>query len=257
MVRISANLGFLWLEKPLPEAIAAAAMAGFDAVECHWPYKTPPGDVKTALDAVSLSMIAINSAPGDLGAGERGLTALPGREFDARAAMDQAIAYAAKIGAPNIHVMAGLTDGPSAHATFIDNLRYGCAKAEPHRITLLIEPLNDYDNPGYFLKTTGQAAAIIVESGCDNLKLLFDCYHVQIMEGDLSRKLKALMPMIGHIQIAAVPNRDEPGNGEVNYRHIFDELDQLGYRGFVGAEYRPRTTTDAGLGWMTTLRKCL
>ncbi len=245
MTRFSANLGFLWKELALPDAIRAAAAAKFEAVECHWPYDIDPALVKAALDETGLPMLGLNTARGD----GNGLSALAGREVDARAAIDQAVEYAAAIGAHNIHIMAGFASGGAAHQTFVSNLRYALARVANHGTSLLIEPLNHFDAPGYFLQTADQAAEIIAEIGDPNLKLMFDCYHLQIMQGDLSRLLQKMMPIIGHIQIAAVPTRAEPDEGELDYQHILKHIEAIGYKGFIGAEYHPRTTIDAGLGW--------
>lgn len=251
MTKFSANLGFLWTELSLVDAIQAAKEACFDAVEAHWPYETPADDVKAALAATSMTMLGINTVRGR--DGENGLSALPGREEEARAAIDQALAYAAAIGTPNIHVMAGFAQGDEAQATFVNNLNYACEQAAPHGITILIEPLNRYDAPDYFLSTSEQAKLIIEQVGKPNLKLMFDCYHLQIMGGDVSRSLESLMPIIGHIQFASVPGRNEPDGGELNYRHIFAHLDGLGYTAPLGAEYKPLASTEAGLGWMQSL----
>ncbi|OSP55823.1 hydroxypyruvate isomerase family protein [Pseudoruegeria sp. SK021] len=253
-MKFSANLGFLWADRPLPDAIRAAKAAGFDAVECHWPYDVPAADVQAALAETGLTMLGLNTSRGILRAGENGLSALPGRDADARAAIDQSIAYAVAIGAPNIHVMAGFATGDDAHATFLSNLAYACAAAAPHGITILIEPLNRYDAPGYFLTTTAQARQIIAEVGTQNLKLMFDCYHVQLMEGDLTHRLLDLQPIIGHIQFASVPDRAAPDHGEVNYTHIFDIVRDMGWPTPLGAEYKPGGDTDATLGWLTAIR---
>ena len=252
-MKFSANLGFLWNELSLPNAIRAAKAAGFNAVECHWPYETPAVEIRKALKETGLTRLGLNTVRGDVAGGENGLTALPGREAEARAAIDQAIEYATTIGTPNIHVMAGFACGEAARQTFITNLRYATTTANQHNITILIEPLNHYDAPGYFLQTSAQAKAIIDAIAVDNLRLMFDCYHLQIMEGDISRRLEDLLPLIGHIQFASVPDRNEPDQGELNYRHVFKQLDKLGYTAPLGAEYKPRGTTDAGLGWMHTL----
>lgn len=252
-MKFSANLGFLWNDRPLPDAIRAAKAAGFDAVECHWPYDVPPKAVKEALDETGLPMLGLNTRRGDIGAGDNGLSALPGREVEARAAIDEAIAYATAIGARNIHVMAGFSDSSDAHQTFADNLTYACAVAAPHGITILIEPLNKYDAPGYFLTTTDQARAIIEAVGAPNLKLMFDCYHVQLMEGDLTHRIEALLPSIGHIQFASVPDRGPPGSGEINYEHVFEITRQLGYDTPLGAEYKSSGHTGDTLGWLLSL----
>lgn len=249
-MKFSANLGFLWADRSLPDAIHAAKAAGFDAVECHWPYDVPAQAVKAALEQTGLRMLGLNTRRGDVAAGENGLSALPGREGDARAAIDEAIAYAVAINTPNIHVMAGFSTGSLAHETFVANLRYACGKAAPRGITILIEPLNKYDAPGYFLTTTDQALKVISDVGAANLKLMFDCYHVQLMEGDLTHRIKALLPSIGHIQFASVPDRGAPDHGEVNYVHVFRIIAELGYEAPLGAEYKPGGDTDATLGWM-------
>lgn len=254
MAKFSANLGLLWRELALPDAIRAAARAGFDAVECHWPYDVPADDIRSALSKTGLVMLGLNTVRGRVDAGENGLAALPGREAEARAAIDQAIGYARAIGALNVHVMAGSASGGAALETFLSNLAYACAQAAPHGLTILIEPLNQNDWPGYFLRGTQQAADIIRSVGAPNLRLMFDCYHVQIIEGDLTRRLSALMPLIGHVQIAGVPDRGEPDRGEVSYRHIVDVLENLGYDRPIGAEYRPAGPTEERLGWMAGLR---
>lgn len=244
----SANLGFLWTDKTLPDAIHAAKTAGFDAVECHWPYDTPTEEVNSALKATGLDMLGLNTRRGN--EGENGLSALVGRDEDAKNAIDESISFAAKTSVKNIHVMAGNANGEAAHKTFVSNLRYACEAANKHSITILIEPLNKYDAPAYFLKTTDQALEIIKEVGADNIKLMFDCYHVQLMEGDLTHKLKDLLPSIGHIQFASVPDRGAPDHGEVNYAHVFSVIKNLGYKMPIGAEYKPNGDTDASLGWL-------
>lgn len=253
-MKFSANLGFLWADRPLPDAIRAAAAAGFDAVECHWPYDTPAQDVAAALAETGLPMLGLNTVRGDVAAGENGLAALPGREPEARAAIDQALAYAQATGTGAVHVMAGFSGGPRANATFCANLDYAARAAAPSGITILIEPLNHYDAPGYFLNTSEQAAAIIRELGHDNIRLMFDCYHLAIMEGDLSRRLDRLLPLIGHIQFASVPDRGAPDHGEINYGHVFDVITRLGWTTPLGAEYKPGDDTDATLGWMARYR---
>jgi hydroxypyruvate isomerase len=252
-MQFSANLGFLWNELDLPAAIQAAADAGFVAVECHWPYDTAADEVNTVLTDTGLPMLGLNTARGNVDAGDNGLSAVPGREAEARAAIDQAIEYAVAINAQNVHVMAGRAEGRDARRTFIENLRYASELAQVHDIGILIEPLNHYDAPGYFLRTSAQARSIIEEVAADNLKLMFDCYHLQIMEGDISRRLEALLPIIGHIQVAAVPDRGEPDSGELDYRHIMLVLQHLDYAKPIGAEYKPRATTEQGLGWLSAL----
>ncbi|MTH96492.1 hydroxypyruvate isomerase family protein [Roseibium sp. RKSG952] len=254
MARFSANLGFLWTELSLPEAIRAAKRAGFDAVECHFPYDVAPEDVRAALAETGLTMLSLNTRPGNMSSGEFGLCGLPGREEEAQAVIDQAVAYASEIGAGAVHVMAGKALGEAARTTFKANLRHAAAVGGAAGVNILIEPLNSRDVPGYLVGSVTQAAALITELELPNLKLLFDCYHVQIIEGDLTVKLEHLLPMIGHVQIAAVPDRGEPDTGEVDYRYIVNFLDGLGYTGFIGAEYKPRGHVEDGLGWLEQLR---
>ncbi len=254
MTTFSANLGFLWTDRPLPDAIRAAKAAGFDAVECHWPYDVPAADVKAALDETGLPMLGLNTRRGDVEGGENGLCALPEREDDARASIEEAIDYAREIGAGAVHVMAGFAAGGEAHSTFVENLKFAADLAEGFGITILIEPLNRHDAPGYFLQTTDQARMILGDVERDNVKLMFDCYHVGRTEGDLSTRLADLLPIIGHIQFASVPDRGAPDHGEVDYAHVFAAIDALGWNTPLGAEYKPGGDTDATLGWMETLR---
>lgn len=251
MTQFSANLGFLWAELPLPDAIRAAKAAGFDAVEMHWPYATPVAEAQAALQETGLPVLGLNTHRGDVAGGDNGLSALPDRREEARAAIDEALTYARAINAGAVHVMAGFASGKAAHDTFVDNLRYATAQAAPHGITILIEPLNHYDAPGYFLQTTTQAAEIIDAVGAGNLKLMFDCYHVQLMEGDLTHRITRLLPHIGHIQFAGVPARGRPDEGELAYAHIFAHIAALGWRKPLGAEYKPGGPTEPTLGWMT------
>lgn len=251
-MQFSANLGFLFTDLPLPEAVRAAKRAGFDAVECHFPYAVAAEEVKAALDETGLPMLGLNTVPGDVAAGDFGLAALPGRAAEARAAIEQAVHYAAEIGAANVHVMAGKTDGGAAAETaFRDNLRFACDRAAAHGIGILIEPINHRDVPGYHLSRVEHAAEIITDLGQENLRLMFDCYHTQIMQGDLTRRIEAHLPLIGHIQIAAVPDRGEPDAGEVNYPELLKSIAGFGYARPIGAEYKPRgANTAEGLGWL-------
>ena len=253
-MKFSANLGFLWTDRSLPDAIRAAKTAGFDAVECHWPYDIPAEEVKAALIETGLTMLSLNTRRGDVTAGDNGLSAIPGREDEARTAIDEAIAYANAIGTPNVHVMAGFANGDQASKVFIGNLKYACYQAAAHGISILIEPLNKYDAPGYFLTTTGQAVEIMKSVDAFNLKLMFDCYHVQLMEGDLTHRVAALLPLIGHIQFASVPDRGTPDHGEISYAHVFRKITDLGYKAPLGAEYKPSASTDDALDWMAKLR---
>jgi len=256
MLRFSANLGFLWRDLPLLDAIRAAKRAGFDAVEFHYPYDVPAGDVAALMADVQLPAVGLNTRPGNPAAGDLGLCAVPGREDEARAAMDEAVAYAAAIGAGYVHVMAGKAERtPEARSTFLRALDYAAAGAAEIGGIVVIEPLNARDAPGYFLRTTEEAAELIAALGRDNVKILFDCYHVQISEGDLTRRFERLKPLIGHVQIAAVPSRAEPDEGEIAYDRLLPALQALGWSGFVGAEYRPRSSMDAGLGWLERMRR--
>lgn len=252
-MKFSANLGFLWNDLTLPDAIRAAKASGFDAVECHWPYDVPAADTAAALADTGLTMLGLNTRRGNADEGDNGLAAIPGREAEARAAIDESIDYAVAINTNNIHVMAGFASGNVAAQTFEENLKYATQQASKHGITILIEPLNKYDAPGYFLTTTGQALELIKKINADNLKLMFDCYHVQLMEGDLTHRLKTLLPWIGHIQFASVPDRGTPDHGEVNYRYMFKAIANMGYTAPLGAEYKPQGNTCDTLGWMTTL----
>lgn len=252
MTEFSANLGFLWSDRSLIDAIYAAHAAKFETVECHWPYKYDAAEVKAALDATGLTMLGLNTVRGNLAANENGLAALPGREDEARVGIDQALRYAAAINTPNIHVMAGFAEGSAAEDCFIENLRY--ATSQQQHVTFLIEPLNHYDAPGYFLNSTDQARRIIEAVAAPNLKLMFDCYHIQILEGDLTRRLQANIDIIGHIQFAGVPSRGRPDHGEINYQHIFKQIADMGYTAPLGAEYKPENgDTDGSLGWKSKL----
>jgi hydroxypyruvate isomerase len=228
MLRFSANLGFLWTELPLPAAIMAAAKAGFDAVECHWPFDVPSSEIMAALTATKLPMLGLNTRRGNVDAGDFGLAACVGREDEARRYIDEAVDYAAAIGA-------------------------GSAAAR-HDMTVLIEPINQRDVANYHLSTVEAGVATIKQVGLGNIKLMFDCYHIQIMQGDLIRRIEANLDFIGHIQIAAVPDRAEPDHGELAYKDILLALDAAGYDGFIGAEYRPAQSTEAGLGWLETAK---
>lgn len=253
MIRFSANLGFLWPDRPLLERIEAAARAGFQAVELHWPYDVPAADVRAAVAEHGLVLLGINTVRGDVAGGENGLGALPGREAEARAAIDQALDYCAAAGGTAVHCMAGYVapaDRAAGRESFVRTLGYGAEKAAALGLTLLLEPLNPRDAPGYFYSTTGEALAVIEAVDADNLRLMFDCYHVGVTEGDVLSRLQACYPAIGHVQIASVPARAEPDTGALDYPGVFAVLERLGYAGWVGAEYKPRGDTDAGMGWL-------
>lgn len=249
-LKFSANLGFLWAELALPDAIRAAKAARFDAVELHWPYDVSAAEVAEALEETGLPCLGLNTRRGDVAAGENGLCALPGREEEALAAIDQALSYARQIGARNVHAMAGNAEGPDARQTFVGNLTYACEAAKQRGINILIEPLNRHDAPCYFLETTDQAASIINDVGQDNLRLMFDCYHVQRTEGDLVKRLNDHIGIIGHIQFASVPGRGAPDQGEINYVFVFSAIKDLGFHQPLGAEYKPGGDTAATLSWL-------
>lgn len=251
MLRFSANLGFLWQELSLPNAIRAAHRAGFDAVECHWPYAENVHEVQAAIAETGLPMIGINTVRGDASKGEFGLAALGCRQADARAAIDEALEWAATLDCPNIHVMAGTTiDRKSADNVFVENLVFACEQAATNGQTILIEPINRNDAPDYHLADLMHALDIINEVDASNLKIMFDCYHVAHIHGDVLNWFKKVQPHIGHIQFAGVPDRAEPNLGTVDYSHLLPEIQRQGYDGFFGAEYRPRGSTQEGLGWL-------
>lgn len=249
--RYSANLGFLWSDLSLPDAIHRAKAAGFDAVECHWPFAFDAEAVSAALAETGLPMLGLNTLRGDVDAGDFGLAAVAGREAEARAGIDQALDYADAIGARAVHVMAGRGGD---EGVYVDNIAYAAEEARDLGLSVLLEPLNHRDVDDYFLCEVEQAAEIIRIIGAPNVKIMFDCYHVQIMEGDLLRRIEAHLPFIGHIQIAAAPSRAEPDEGEVAYDRLIPAIYEAGYTGFIGAEYKPRGATDDGLGWLTSMR---
>ncbi len=254
MIRFSANLGFMWADRELPERIAAAGRAGFRAVELHWPYATPPGVVRDACAAAGVTLLALNTVPGDMAAGEFGLGAVPGRETDFAASFKQALDYCLATGARSIHAMAGVVDdNAQSSATFVGNLRRASAAAAEHGVTVLLEPINRFDKPGYFYDRVERAAEIIGEVGAHNVRLMFDAYHVGRGQGDVLGRLATHMPLIGHIQIAAVPSRAEPDEGELDHAELFAALAASGYAGWIGCEYKPRGDTDAGLVWREKL----
>ncbi|MCE7030627.1 hydroxypyruvate isomerase family protein [Jiella avicenniae] len=253
-MRFSANLGFLWTELALPDAIRRAKAAGFDAVECHWPYDQDREAVKAALAETGLPMLGLNTRKGSQ-PGDSGLAAMPGREAEARDAIDEAFDYGAAIGARAVHVMAGKTDDPGAGDVFDANLAYACDRARETGMTALIEPLNPRDAPGYFLIGLDKAVAILERLKRPELRIMFDCYHMQITGGDLLERFKAHRGLIGHVQFAAVPSRAEPDEGEVAYERLLPAFAALGYEAPFGAEYKPRDDTDGGLSWMKAFRQ--
>ena len=253
MPKFAANLSFIFQEVGFLDRFAAAARCGFKAVEYVGAYDHPPETVAAQLETHGLTQALFNMPPGNWAAGERGLAALRGREAEFRAGVDTALIYAKATQCGLLHAMAGLVaDGSNrgaAEHTYVANLRYAAERAAAAGVTVIIEPINTRDIPGYFLNTTTQAMAIIEKVGHPNLQLQLDLYHVQIMEGDLAHKIRALSGRYPHIQIAGNPGRHEPDIGEINYPFLFDVLDEIGYAGWIGCEYRPKSGTRAGLGW--------
>lgn len=253
-LRVSANVGFLWAELPLPDRIRAAKAAGFDAVECHFPYADPAADIAAVLEETGLPMLGLNTVLGP--EGFFGLAALPGQENLAKAAIDQALDYAAVIGARHINVVPGITERDAASkAAFIGNLTYACDKAAAMGKRIVIEALNPRAVPGAYLSTQEQALAVIEAVGAPNLGLMLDFFHAQIVQGDLESLIRTHIDRIGHVQCAAVHDRGEPDQGEINYPYLFERLEEAGYTGYIGAEYKPRgASVEAGLGWLRAYR---
>ncbi len=256
MPRFAANLSFLYGEHAFLDRFAAAARDGFRAVEFAFGYAFDRHEIAARLHGQGLVQVLINAPPGDLEAGERGVAALPGREAEFRRAwLEQALPYAEALHCPRLHVMAGVTPaGASRRACrdiFVTNLAWAAAQAASAGVELLIEPINPRDIPGYLLNRQDHAHEIVEEVGAPNLKVQMDLYHCQIVEGDVATKLRRYLPggRVGHLQIAGVPARHEPDQGELHYPYLFALIDELGYNGHVGAEYRPAAGTSAGLGW--------
>jgi len=259
MLKHSANLGFLWQEHDLLDGIRAASKAGFVAVECHWPFGYQAQSVLDVLAETRLPMIGLNTYPGDRDKGDFGVCAHPDRIEEARQSIDQAIDYANQINTPNVHVMAGKVSADInqtlAKQVFLDNLNYAANKAKPKGITILIEPINRIDVPDYFVGDMYIALNIVKSLNLSNVKIMFDCFHIQKIHSELKKFIEQNLELIGHIQIASFPNRQEPDEGEVDYADFFSFLEQITYSGYVGAEYNPRTTTDDGLGWLNAIGK--
>ena len=253
MPRLAANLSFLYNEHPFLERFAAAAKDGFRGVEYLFPYEHPARELRELLDRHGLEQALFNAPPGDWAAGERGLASRPGREDEFRRSIDKALEYARVLGNRRLHVMAGLIapgeDRARHRDVYVKNLAHAAAQAAGDGITVLIEPINPRDIPGFFLNRQDEAHAICAEAGAANLKVQMDLYHCQVVEGDLAKKMERYIAGVGHVQVAGVPERHEPDVGEVNYAYLLEKLDALGYDGWVGCEYRPRAGTSAGLGW--------
>ena len=247
MPRFAANLSKMFTEVPFMQRFEAAAQAGFKGVEYLFPYAEDAGGIAAALADNGLTQALYNTSAGDFDAGERGFAAVPGAQDRFRADLDQALEFAAKIKPQNIHIMSGIAKGPAARAIFLENLAYATAHAPDQGF--VIEPINHRDMPGYHLDNQEEARGIIGETGAANLALQLDLYHCQIMQGDLTERIRALAPVTRHVQVASVPKRHEPDTGELNFPHLMRTLDDAGYTGWVGCEYRPEGETLAGLGW--------
>ncbi|MFJ3524487.1 2-oxo-tetronate isomerase [Pseudomonas sp. NPDC090203] len=254
MPRFAANLSMLYPQHDFLDRFAAAAADGFEAVEYLFPYDFTAAEIKQRLVDNKLTQALFNAPPGDWAKGERGIASLPGREEEFRAGIQKALEYAAVLGNDRIHVMAGLLPSEELrekhHAVYIENLHHAAQEAAKVGVTVLIEPINTRDMPGFFLNRQDQGQAVCKEVGADNLKVQFDFYHCQIVEGDVISKLRRDFAGVGHIQIAGVPDRHEPNLGEVNYPWLFEEIDRLGYTGWIGCEYRPKGDTSEGLQWL-------
>ncbi len=253
MPKLAANLSMLFQEVPFLDRFAAAAAAGFAGVECLFPYEFPPSEIAARLERHHLVQALFNLPPGDWVKGERGLAALPGREGEFMDGLQRALDYARATGCQRLHALAGIwpteLDRREGAAVYAANLRRAADRAAARGVSLVIEPINSRDMPGYFLRTTGEAMAILKEVARDNLKLQLDLYHCQITEGDLAMRIRALAGHYAHVQIAGVPGRHEPDRGEVNYPYLLELLDEVGYGGWVGCEYWPAGETRAGLAW--------
>lgn len=260
MPKFAANLSMLYQEHAFLDRFEAAAQDGFKAVEYLFPYAFAKQDIAARLKAHGLQQVLFNAPPGNWDAGERGLACLPGREDEFRVGMAQALDYAATLHCPRVHVMAGLLPTGATHEslypTYIDNLRWAAQAAAQQGIDVLIEPINTRDIPGFYLNRQDVAHAVLADVGAPNLKVQMDLYHCQIVEGDLAMKLRKYLATgrVGHLQIAGVPQRHEPDLGEINHSYLFALLDELGYSGWIGCEYRPANAqpggTSAGLGWL-------
>jgi hydroxypyruvate isomerase len=252
MPRFAANLTMMFNEVPFLDRFAAAAAAGFDAVEFLFPYEHSIEAVRDRLQQAGQHAVLFNMPPGDWAAGERGMAVFPKRAAEFSANLDKALAYATALGVPRLHMMAGIapSDDVAARARYLVALTEAADAAAAHGIDILLEPLNRRDMPGYFLNSFAMAAAIIAELGRPNVKLQFDIYHCQILHGDVTTALRSYLPITGHIQTAAVPLRHEPGTGELDDGYIFRLVDELRYDSHIGCEYRPKAATLAGLDWI-------
>ncbi len=254
MPRFAANLTMLYNEVPFLDRFALAAQAGFKAVEFLFPYAFDAKELRRRLDDSGLQLVLHNLPPGNWDAGERGTACLPDRTAEFRADVAKGIEYAKVLGAPQLNCLAGKVpagaDPAALRSTFVANLKYAAAEFERAGLRLLTEPINHFDIPGFYLNTTAQAIGILDDVGADNAFVQYDIYHAQRMEGELAATMQKHLARIGHMQLADNPGRNEPGSGEINYAFLFAHLDRIGYKGWIGCEYKPATSTEAGLGWM-------
>jgi hydroxypyruvate isomerase len=251
MIRFSANLGFLWPDRPLLERVEAAGHAGFRAIELHWPYDVKASVLAAACTRAGVTLLGVNTVVGDASRGDFGLGALPGREDEFAAAVKQSVNYCAAAGGTAVHAMAGVAPyNAETQRTFVENLKGAADLAGQNDLEILIEPINGYDKPGYFLSSLEQAADIIAAADRSNVKIMFDVYHIEREQGEVLERLESYWPLVGHIQIAAVPDRGEPDAGALDYGFVLKTIEALGYRDWIGCEYRPRGDTNAGLVWM-------
>ena len=261
MPRFAANLSMLFTEVPFLDRFERAARAGFSSVEVQFPYEAPAATVRERLVANRLQMVLHNLPGGDWAAGDRGIACQPARVEEFRAGVERGIAYATTLGVPQLNCLAGIVpagvDDATARRTFVENLRYAAPKLKAAGLKLLIEPINNFDVPGFWLNNTPKAISVIEEVGADNLFVQYDIYHAQRYEGELANTLTKYLPQIGHIQIADNPGRNEPGTGEIHFPFLFAHLRRIGYTGWVGAEYKPAGTTEAGLSWLEAARRQL
>jgi hydroxypyruvate isomerase len=254
MPKFSANLTTLFTEHSFLDRFAAARAAGFEAVEFLFPYAYDPDQIAERLHRHELALVLHNMPAGDWNGGDRGIACDPRRVDEFRESTQTALEFATELGVTQLHCMAGYAPPRVAEdrvrQTFIDNLCYAADQCKPHGINVLIEPINTFDMPEYFLSHSAQAVGIIADCARDNVFLQYDIYHMQRMEGELSNTIRAHLPLIKHIQIADTPGRHEPGTGEINYPYLFSTLDEIGYTGWVGCEYVPASDTVEGLGWL-------
>ena len=254
MPKLAANLTMLFNELPFMERFAAAAAAGFRGGGFLFPFPFDAGEIGGQLARHRLQVVLHNLPAGDWNKGERGIACHPGRQEEFRESVELAVRYAKVLGTRQLNCLAGIVpagvDPEEARLTLLDNLRHAAKRLQAEGLPLLIEPINSRDMPGFFLSGSRQAMELIRDSGSDNLFLQYDVYHMQRMEGELAATIEANLPLIRHIQIADNPGRGEPGTGEINYRFLFALLDRIGYDGWIGCEYKPQGTTDAGLGWL-------